>query len=198
MAVFKSDYTNFIQNFVLVPSVTIPGNFDYTYMNLSRVNLWGVEVAGEYKFNDNWSVNVTASWVDGTQVASAGAAETKFDGTTPITIISALRYLDTSTGLDAQLIGTFADQAGNRSSATLFRAPSYAVYDALLSWKPKAAPGLTLNVSVLNLLDARYFRSLNGATTYQISPAASVRVANPLELQTAPGRTFKVGANYEF
>lgn len=193
VAVFKSDYDNFIQNFV-----SVPNTIDITYANLSRVNLWGVEVAGEYKFTDKWSVNVTASWVDGTQVASAGAAETKFDGTTPVTIVSALRYFDTATGLDAQLIGTFADQVGNRSSANLFRAPSYAVYDALLSWKPKAVPGLTFNASVLNLLDTRYFRSLNGATTYQISPTTSVRVANPLELQTAPGRTFKVGANYEF
>ena len=28
--------------------------------------------------------------------------------------------------------------------------------------------------------------------------STAVAIANPLELQTAPGRTFKVGANYQF
>jgi hemoglobin/transferrin/lactoferrin receptor protein len=52
---------------------------------------------------------------------------------------------------------------------------------------------------VLNIADTRYFRSLNGATTYTIVPASTaVAIQNPLELQTAPGRTFKVGANYQF
>lgn len=198
VSVFKSDYDNFIQNFVFVPSITIPGNEDITYKNLSKVNLWGVEVSGEYRVNDKWSVNVTASYVDGTQQATAGAPITKYDGTTPITIVTGLRYVDPGTGLDAQLINTWADKTGGRSSPTLYRASSYSVFDGLLSWKPKSVPGLTLNASVLNIFDTRYFRSLNGTTTYEIAPITSVRVSNPLELQTAPGRTFKVGANYEW
>jgi hemoglobin/transferrin/lactoferrin receptor protein len=51
---------------------------------------------------------------------------------------------------------------------------------------------------VLNFTDERYFRSLNGATTYSIIPTTAVAIANPLELQTAPGRTYKVGATYTF
>lgn len=198
VSLFKADYSDFIQSFVEVPSTTVPGAIDITYRNLSRVNLWGVEFSGEYRFHEKWSVNVTASWVDGEQQTTAGAPVTKYNGTTPITVVTGLRYFDPATGVDAQLIGTWADKVGSRSSPTLYRPSSYTVFDAILSWKPRYVPGLTLNASVLNMLDTRYFRSLNGATTYEISPAANVRAGNPLELQTAPGRTFKVGANYEF
>lgn len=198
IALFKADYEDFIQNFSPVPSPTVPGGFDLTYANLSAVNLWGVEFSGEWRFAEKWSINVTASYVDGTQRVNPTAAETKFDGTTPITVVTGLRYLDPSTGLDAQIIGTFADKVGPRSAPNLFRPSSYAVYDGILSWKPPHVPGLTLNASVLNILDTRYFRSLNGATTYAIPASTAVAIANPLELQTAPGRTFKIGANYAF
>jgi hemoglobin/transferrin/lactoferrin receptor protein len=59
-------------------------------------------------------------------------------------------------------------------------------------------PGLTLRGSILNLADTRYFASLNGTTTYNTVPTTAVAITNPLELRTAPGRTFKVGANYAF
>jgi len=72
------------------------------------------------------------------------------------------------------------------------------VFDAITSWSPRWVPGLTLRASVLNIGDARYFRSLNGATTYPIVPTVAVAQTNPLELQTAPGRTFKIGATYAF
>jgi hemoglobin/transferrin/lactoferrin receptor protein len=196
--VFKSDYKDFIQNFVEVPSVTNPGFFDYTYQNLSRVNLWGVEVAGEYRFHPNWIASGSIAYISGRQVASAGAAETAFDGTTPLSGTLALRYVDPDIGFDAQLISTWSSRVLERSSPTLFRPDGYMVFDAVLGWSPSFAKGLTLRASVLNIGDTRYFRSLNGATTYPIVPSTAVATQNPLELQTAPGRTFKVGANYQF
>ena len=49
-----------------------------------------------------------------------------------------------------------------------------------------------------NIFDKRYFANLVGGTTYEKVPLASVTAANPLELQTAPGRTFKLSASVEF
>jgi hemoglobin/transferrin/lactoferrin receptor protein len=196
--VFKADYKDFIQNFVEVPSVTSPGFFDYTYQNLSSVNLWGVEFAGEYRFHPNWIVSASLAYIAGRQVVDAGSPETAFDGTTPLSGTIGLRYVDPETGLDAQLISTWATKVLERSSPTLFRPDGYVVFDAILGWSPPFAKGLTLRAAVLNIGDTRYFRSLNGATTYAIVPSTAVAIQNPLELQTAPGRTFKVGANYQF
>jgi hemoglobin/transferrin/lactoferrin receptor protein len=195
---FRADYTDFIQNFVQVPSVTNPGFFDFTYQNLSRVNTWGVEIAGEYRFLTNWLVSASIAFIDGTQIASPGTQETAFDGTTPFSGTFGVRYVDPDTGFDAQLLTTWASQVLERSSPTLYRPDGYVAFDAIFGWSPRWVPGLTLRASVLNIGDARYFRSLNGATTYPIVPTTAVAIANPLELQTAPGRTFKVGATYQF
>lgn len=195
---FRADYTDFIQNFVQVPSVTNPGFFDFTYQNLSQVNTWGVELAGEHRFLTNWTVSASIAFIDGTQVASPGAQKTAFDSTTPLSGTFGVRYVDPDTGLDGQIVTTWASEALERSSSTLYRPDGYVAFDAIVNWSPRWVPGLTLHASVLNFTDARYFRSLNGATSYPIIPTTAVAIANPLELQTAPGRTFRVGATYQF
>ncbi len=195
---FYADYSDFIQNFVQVPSVTNPGFFDFTYQNLSKVNTWGVEIAGEYRFLNHWIVSASIAFIDGTQIATPNALETAFDGTTPFSGTFGVRYVDPDTGFDGQIVTTWASEALERSSPTLYRPDGYVAFDAIVNWSPRWVPGLTLRASVLNFTDARYFRSLNGATSYPIVPSTAVAIANPLELQTAPGRTFKVGATYAF
>ncbi len=74
---FKADYTDFIQSFVEVPSINYPGIFDITYQNLSKVNLWGLEFAGEYRFNDYWSTNLSMAYTQGNQRATATTVETR-------------------------------------------------------------------------------------------------------------------------
>jgi hemoglobin/transferrin/lactoferrin receptor protein len=193
---FHAEYSDFIQN--LVPVLRPDGDFDFTYRNLSKVNTWGVEIAGEYRFLNHWIVNASIAFIDGTQVASANALETPFDGTTPFSGTFGVRYVDPEIGFDGQVITTWASEVLERSSPTLYRPDGYVAFDAIVNWSPRWVPGLTLRASVLNFTDARYFRSLNGATTYAISPSTAVAISNPLELQTAPGRTFKVGATYTF
>jgi hemoglobin/transferrin/lactoferrin receptor protein len=126
------------------------------------------------------------------------SARTPFDGTTPLSGTIGLRYFDRARGLDAQLISTFADRTPPRSASTLYRADGYVVFDAIVNWAPQWVPGLTLRGAVLNIADVRYFQSFNGTTTYAIVPTTAVAMSNPLELRTAPGRTFKVGASYAF
>ena len=86
----------------------------------------------------------------------------------------------------------------SHSTPLLYRPDAYIVFDAIVGWSPQAVPGLTLRGSILNLADTRYFASLNGTTTYNTVPTTAVAILSPLELRTAPGRTFKVGANYAF
>jgi hemoglobin/transferrin/lactoferrin receptor protein len=195
---FKADYKDFIQSFVEVPSTTFPGVLDYTYRNLSTVNVRGIEFAGEYRFHERWTANFSFAYTEGTQKLSATSATTPFDGTTPFSGVLGLRYADRSRGFDAQLISTWASGVLPRSSPELYRADGYMVFDTIVSWAPQWTPGLTLRGAVLNIADTRYFPSFNGTTSYNIIPGPGVAAANPIELRTAPGRTFKVGANYTF
>lgn len=196
--VFKADYKDFIQSFVEVPSVNYPGIFDITYQNLSRVNLWGVEFAGEYRFTDYWSTNLSIAYTQGNQKATETSAQTPFDATTPFSGVLGVRYNDRPNGLDVQLISTWSGAALARSSPTLYRQDAYVVFDAIANYSPSWTPGLTLRAAVLNIADTRYFPSFAGTTTYGTTATAAVAMANPLELRTAPGRTFKVGASYAF
>lgn len=196
--VFKADYTDFIQNFVPIPSVNFPGLDDLTYQNLSSVKLWGVEMAGEFRFHENWTASASIAYTEGKQRLDAKSPVVAFDGTTPFSGVFGLRYSDRPNGFDAQLISTWASDVLSRSSPLLYRADGYIVFDAIVGWSPQSLPGLTLRGSILNLADTRYFASLNGTTTYNTVPTTAVAISNPLELRTAPGRTFKVGANYAF
>ena len=196
--VFKADYTDFIQSFVPVPSINFPGLDDLTYKNLSNVKLWGVELAGEFRFHENWTANMSIAYTEGKQKVDISSPVVAFDGTTPFSGVFGLRYSDRPHGFDAQLISSWAGEVLPRSSPLLYRAEGYVVFDAIVGWAPQLVPGLTLRASVLNLADTRYFASLNGTTTYNTVPTTAVAISNPLELRTAPGRTFKVGANYAF
>ena len=141
---FYADYTDFIQNFVQVPSVTNPGFFDFTYQNLSKVSTWGVEIAGEYRFLTHWIVSASIAFIDGTQIAAPNALETAFDGTTPFSGTFGVRYFDPDTGFDGQIVTTWASQALERSSPTLYRPDGYVAFDAIFNWSPRWVPGLTL------------------------------------------------------
>ena len=187
---FHARYNDFIQSFV-----SIPGTIDLTYRNLSRVEISGIEASAEYRINERWLVNASLSYQYGKQRADAAAIETPFD-VNPFKAVTGIKYLMPEYGLEAEFIGTFAGGANRPSSPTIFAQGGYSVFDAYLNWKPTSS--ITVRSGVENIFDKRYFANLVGGTTYEKNPLASVTAANPLELQTAPGRTFKLAASAEF
>ena len=97
--VFKADYTDFIQNFVPIPSVNFPGLDDLTYQIFS-VKLWGVELAGEFRFHENWTANVSIAYTEGKQKSdNATSPVVSFDGTTPLSAFSGSATTTVPTGL---------------------------------------------------------------------------------------------------
>jgi hemoglobin/transferrin/lactoferrin receptor protein len=192
---FYADYTDFIQSFVSVPGSAT----DLTYQNLSKVRIWGIEIFGERKLTENWYLNFSASYQRGDQVASPGAMETPFN-VIPATFVGGVKYLDRSLGLQAELVGAFAADVERVAAANQFKPPGYVVFDTIWSYKPMK--DVTLRFAVNNILDQRYFK-FPFATTYTLVPSpatgtSSPAFSNPLELQTQPGRTFRVGATVEF
>ncbi|GGC72012.1 TonB-dependent receptor domain-containing protein [Chelatococcus reniformis] len=186
---FYADYTNFIQNFYEIqPNV-------YTYRNLTAVKIWGIEAFGEYVINENWAVNAALSYQYGKQQYEAGERYVPYDGATPLNGVIGVKWMKPEWGLTVEVLGTAAQGVSRASSPTLFKPASYATLDSFVNWKINDT--FTVRAGVLNIFDARYFK---GPLPYQfdVAPSEAVRISNPLELQTAPGRTFKVSAVANF
>ncbi|RDL46752.1 Hemin receptor [Ensifer sp. M14] len=197
VATFYADYTNFIRGFQPI-TVTGPGGVPvvgYTSNNVEDVALWGIEFGGEYEVLDDTTASANITWTKGRQRTSAGAATTAFDGATPLTAVLGLKHELPDYGLQFEVFGTFAAGRTQNSDPADYLVPGYAVFDAYAKWTPRENVELTAGIE--NIFDRRYFP--NTLTGYD-RVAASVATANvnPLELQTAPGRVFKIGATVRF
>ncbi|PZN97250.1 MAG: TonB-dependent hemoglobin/transferrin/lactoferrin family receptor [Hyphomicrobiales bacterium] len=189
VGVIHARYKDFIQSLY-----QIPGTNDYTYRNVSQVQISGIEASAEYRLHERWLLNASLSYQYADQRVAAGSAKTPFD-VNPFKAVTGVKYLMPEYGLEAEIIGTFAGGANRASTTDTFKQGGYTVFDAYLNWKPTSF--ITLRGGVENIFDRRYFANLVGGT-YTKTASASVAAGNPLELQTAPGRTFKISATAEF
>lgn len=188
---FYSKYKDFIQNFY-----NIPGTNAYTYRNLSAVEIAGIEASGEWRFAERWSANVSVSYQYGKQRAAPGAVKTAYDGASPLTAVTGLKYRMPEYGLEVEAIGRLGAPVTRVSASNLFKPGGYAVFDSFVNWKPLA--NVTVRAGVQNIFDRRYFGEVFGYTFTNTPASAAVAATNPLELQVAPGRTFKLAAQVEF
>lgn len=187
---FYSDYKDFIQGFY-----NIPGTNDYTNRNLSTVEIWGIEAFSEFRLAPQWTASASLSWQYGNQRAEEGAPETAFNGAIPLTATLGLRWADPEYGLDIEGLGTFSAPVQRASSSSLYKPGGFAVFDTYLGWSPLSA--LKLRLGIQNIFDTRYFKGPL-PYTFDLAPPTNVRQTNPLELQTQPGRTFKISASLTF
>ncbi|MGE0629680.1 MAG: TonB-dependent hemoglobin/transferrin/lactoferrin family receptor [Hyphomicrobiaceae bacterium] len=192
---FHADYTDFIQSFV-----PIPNTVNISYANLSAVTVRGVEVSGQYQFTDNLRGYFSASAQTGTQVASAGASRTPFDGVSPLNGVFGLNYRIPNYNIELEGVALAAAGVDRASTAARYKPDGYAAFDAFVTWRP--LDNVTLRGGVLNIFDTRYFPS-SVVSGYNQTPTCStvsncVSATNPLELQVAPGRTFRVGLQVDF
>ena len=194
VGLFKANYSNYIKNFIRV------GPKDYTYKNLSNVNLWGIEASGEWHFAPNWTLNASSSYQYGKKQDSPGDRKTYFNEAMPLQGNIGLKWNVPDFNFDTEVVGTFSKAVSHvskdkSSSDEIFKPSGYAVYDAYLNWHP--SKNITIRGSVLNIFDRRYFKWPMFSSYYK-NAQNNVKVTNPIELQTAPGRTFAVSAVINF
>ncbi|WP_417691137.1 TonB-dependent receptor domain-containing protein [Roseibium sp.] len=185
---FYADYTNFIQSFY-----NPPGTSDYTYRNLSSVEVWGVELEGAYAVNDNLHLTGSLAWQRGVQKASADA-DTKAHTLPPLTAILGVSYLIPDYNLSLEAVTTLAAPVSEVSSDDGFKPGGYALLDVFGQWQ--FTEKARLNFGVKNVFDTRYFDF--GAAGRTMSPSTAVAAQSPLELQTGAGRTFSASLNLTF
>ncbi len=185
---FRADYSNFIQSFY-----NIPGTGQYTYRNLSTVDVWGIEAQAAWAFSDDLGVTFAASWQKGTQQVSPESDETPHT-LPPLTAVISLRQDIPQYDLTLEAVATLASAVTETADPDDFKPAGYGLLDLYASWE--IVPNGVLNFGIQNVFDKRYFTA--NAATYSQSASAAVARSNPIELQTGPGRTFTVSFDMAF
>ncbi len=185
---FYTDYDDFIATLQQV------GPSTYSSENLNRVKIWGVEASGEWQFARDWSLTGSADWQYARQEDEDGQKTPWL--VPPLTVVTGVKWKVPEYGITSELFGTFArrinrvekDYNGNDN----FRPGGYAVFDGYVNWQ--MTKNLKLTASVMNILNKRYFDYTAGGTSLENKTSAT----NPLELFTAPGRTFALSLQASF
>ncbi|WP_417480637.1 TonB-dependent hemoglobin/transferrin/lactoferrin family receptor [Maricaulis maris] len=188
ISAFKADYSEFIQSFY-----NPPGTNDYTYRNISVVNVQGIEASFGRSIGENTQIEVSAAWQEGTQKIDPSAKETPHT-LPPFTATFGLAHQFDNPRLRLEGVLTAAADVKDTASDTDFKPKGYSVLDLHAKWE--VIDNGFLNLSVNNVFDRRYFTA--GAASYGQTASASVARANPIELQTGPGRTFAVSFDMTF
>ena len=193
---FYADYEDFIQNFLPIdpePFGLPSDTFALTYDNFDEVEIFGLEGSAGFQINDRWSTRLGMSYQEG-DVKDEGE-DSEFLNALPFQAISGVRYFDANRGLDLELVGTFqAGSAKVNDPETDFAPSSYVTFDFIAGWE--VLPDLYLRASIYNLFDRRYFGAESRG--FPINEGTNVQSTNPIELQVAPGRNFRLGLSYQF
>lgn len=185
---FYAQYDDFIQDFY-----NPPGTSDYTYRNISKVDIWGIEASCAWQFTDRTGVDFSAAWQKGRQKLTPTALETPHT-LPPLTATVALTHEIPSRNLTLEGVATFAADVQETESPTDFKPSGYALLDLYAKWE--VVDNGFLKLGVQNVFDTRYF--VPNAATYGMTASAAVAKTNPIELQTGPGRTFMVSFDRTF
>ncbi|MDC9823361.1 TonB-dependent hemoglobin/transferrin/lactoferrin family receptor [Devosia sp. ZB163] len=186
---FHADYTDFISRLEEIA----PDRF--TALNLSKVKLSGIELASEFEVYENLFFNTAITYQYGRMQRSPDVAEGWYEPATPLTAVLGLRYELPENNLELEVMGTFAAGPEHRNDPNAFKPDGYAIFDAYAKWEP--TENIELTAGIQNIFDTRYFP--NTMTGYNTPGNGGADAGNsPGELQTAPGRTFKLGATVKF
>jgi len=172
---FYNLYTNFIDTVVVGMAGPIT---QFQYVNLGRVNIWGVEARGDWRFMPNWALMGYFAYAKGTDQATG----LPIDSVDPWKGSARLRY-GYQQGFGAQLISTVVGAHDQVSNPTYFQTPGYFTLDATVGYAFEER--VKLNVGAFNITNAKYWNSQD-----VIGVAAT---NTQLDRYVQPGRYF--GAN---
>ena len=153
--IFNSYYRNFIDTVTLQP----PGG-EYPvggvtgYANRAHVNIYGVELAGQWNITNEWRTWGSLAWTEGRDTDT----DEYLNSVAPLRSIIGLGYAKENWGADVSLTAAAARDKVNGGG---FVAPSYAVVDTTFWWEPEQVEGLKLQAGVFNIFDETYWDAVS-------------------------------------
>lgn len=194
---FKTHYDDFI-NQIVVRGTGVPGvdPLIYQYVNLTEVDIWGLEARGDIRWDNGLSAIVAVSFADGDQ--ETDGARGKLTSIDPVKVVSGLNYAAPSGVWGGSATVTWAgkkDQAGC-GGANCWAGEEFAIMDLTAFWN--VTEKATVRAGVFNVFDETYawwsdVRGLSrgGTVTAPTEPAT-------LPAFTQPGRNFGVSVNLRY
>lgn len=184
-----SAYYNLYENFIsLVECPTCTASAGgvssvYTFTNLDKVRIWGVEAKGEWRIRPEWSLTGALAYANGRDMDTGLAIDT----VDPLTAVIGAKWRpDAMWTLEARLKAVASDD--DVSSASYIKTSSYSVTDLFASFEP--SKNVTFNAGVMNLFDKSYF---NPADVVMVSGSGQA-----VERYRAPGRSFAASLTLRF
>ncbi|GAA0388537.1 TonB-dependent hemoglobin/transferrin/lactoferrin family receptor [Brevundimonas terrae] len=194
---FKTHYDDFI-NQIVVRGTGVPGvdPLIYQYVNLTEVDIWGLEARGDIRWDNGLSAIVAVSFADGDQ--ETDGARGKLTSIDPVKVVSGLNYAAPSGVWGGSATVTWSgkkDQAGC-GGGNCWAGEEFAIMDLTAFWN--VTEKATVRAGVFNVFDETYawwsdVRGLSrgGTVTAPTEPAT-------LPAFTQPGRNFGVSVNLRY
>ena len=188
-SVFSSFYEDFISQQVVSGAGSVPDPFVYQYINLNKVEIWGLEGRANADWGNGWGLTIAASFAEGEQTTPAGTSP--LESIDPFRLVTGLRYDAQSGTWGGQAIWTYSSQVDEddvATPATAFRPGSVNILDLTAYWHVTDAA--TLRAGIFNATDATYWW---WSDARGLSNTSATRDA-----YTQPGRNFSISVAYRF
>lgn len=195
-------FNNYYRNFIDTVQIAAPGG-DYPvggitgYENLNKVQIYGIELGGEWRFRDNWRTWGSFAWSHGKNKED----DEYLNSVAPLRAIVGLGYFTETWGSDVSLTMAAArnkttpgEIVDGRLVGKGFDAPGYGVVDATVWWQPERVgdvdlSGLRVQAGVFNVFDKKYFNAV------EIPNDTSLAARDYF---SEPGRSFKISISKKF
>lgn len=174
---FYNLYKDFIQTTNL--GVGPDGFTNFQSSNLDNVTIYGIELKGELRLPENFSLFGNLAYARGENEKTGSA----IDSVDPLKIVTGLRYQHPD-NWGGEIFVTWVDEKDRVSDPTYFKPSSYETVDLgfFYNWKNH----ITLNAGIHNLLDEHYFLAQDVVAIQENDRL--------LPLYAQPGRTFFISA----
>ena len=189
LALFETRYDDFIESFQVVGFDPINQLLIFQSVNLSKVDITGVELQGRYApafMPDGMSLQFSAAYAEG-ENRETGAP---INSVPPLNGVVGLEYRQPGGRWSTSLVarGAAAQDDIDQSGGALLSPEGYVIVDALGAWR--VSDRLQLSAGIYNLADRDY-------TAYLDVQGVPADVANPDRFQR-PGRNVSVAIDWRF
>ena len=183
---FNTHYDNFIEQ-IVVSGTGVPGvdPLVFQYVNLTDVDIWGLEARGDIAWTNGVSLVVSAAFADG-EVETDGE-KAQLSSVDPIKLVGGLNYAAPSGVWGGSAVVTWSDKKDAATyelscGSACYTGDSFTLLDVTAYWN--LTERATLRAGVFNVLDEKYawWSDVRG-----LSASSSIKDA-----YTQPGRNFGV------
>lgn len=185
-AAFYNRYKDFISTQTI--GTNAQGLTVFQYQNIGKVEIYGAEARGEWRFHPEWTLTGAAAYARGEDMDTGQP----LDGVDPFRVMTGLGWQASPDsrfhGLGTDVNVTGALRNSRTATATEFKTPGYVVVDLLAHYD--FTQNLTVNAGIFNVFNTQYFL---------VPDVAGLSATNPLiDLYAQPGRYFAANVTARF